>query len=502
VTVASERPGTWAQEPHARSLRHLSLVRRPWPLLVLGLCFFLLAVLRFSSFTSDTYLSLVGGREVAENGLPHLDHLTVLGSGRAWVDQQWLAQWLFFRVWEVGGNAGAAALAGALTAVGFALLAALLLERGSAPRRALKWTLLAFAVALPDTAVRSQAFAYPLFVAVLWLLSRDLDRERPTRGLVVVIGLLVVWANLHGSVLLGAAMVAAFCVRRAAASLGRDGRSSRIYGLAALLSLVSPLATPYGFRIVPYYRSTLGNGAIHGFASEWQSAFAVPAAAIAFFALVGVTAVVIRQGLRRGVRVDPIMLFGTGVLVAAGFSALRWEAWAAFPAVLLATNVLNRADPSENDPPPGLRRMALAAGGVLLVTGTVAVAAEAPQRYAAQTPQGAMSVVARYAAAHPAAKILADDTASSALLWMHPTLAGRLALDDRLEIFPTPAVWLWRDYTVGRLPPARSLVDGYDILLASSANRRLARELVRLPGRRILYRGRDGVAVVKSARGR
>jgi len=40
----------------------------------------------------DTWVGLVSGREIAHHGLPTVEHLTVLGQGNRWVDQQWLAQ--------------------------------------------------------------------------------------------------------------------------------------------------------------------------------------------------------------------------------------------------------------------------------------------------------------------------------------------------------------------------------------------------------------------------
>ena len=51
----------------------------------------------------DTWLAILGGREVAHHGLPSVDHLTVLGHGGRWVDQQWLAQLIFYGAYHAGG---------------------------------------------------------------------------------------------------------------------------------------------------------------------------------------------------------------------------------------------------------------------------------------------------------------------------------------------------------------------------------------------------------------
>src|SRR5437588_9411717 len=45
---------------------------------------------------ADTWLTLLGGREILQHGLPHRDALAVVSHGRAWIDQQWLSQLFFY----------------------------------------------------------------------------------------------------------------------------------------------------------------------------------------------------------------------------------------------------------------------------------------------------------------------------------------------------------------------------------------------------------------------
>src|SRR6476661_6167640 len=77
----------------------------PVALLVIGLAAFSPALV-----TQDFWLALVSGREVAQHWLPHADHLTVMASGRHWVDQQWLAQLVLYEVTRVGGVGAAVAV--------------------------------------------------------------------------------------------------------------------------------------------------------------------------------------------------------------------------------------------------------------------------------------------------------------------------------------------------------------------------------------------------------
>ena len=69
----------------------------PFPILLVSLVgIVLLSVFAPSIVVGDTWLTLAMGREVVEQGLPHTEHLTVLGDGRTWTDQQWLAQVVFY----------------------------------------------------------------------------------------------------------------------------------------------------------------------------------------------------------------------------------------------------------------------------------------------------------------------------------------------------------------------------------------------------------------------
>src|SRR5438309_4436867 len=51
----------------------------------------------------DSWMTLVSGREIARHGIPHVETLTAIAHGRAWIDQQWLAHLAFFETWRLGG---------------------------------------------------------------------------------------------------------------------------------------------------------------------------------------------------------------------------------------------------------------------------------------------------------------------------------------------------------------------------------------------------------------
>ncbi len=105
-------------------MRKVLRVAEEEPLLVILLAGF--AVVFLSIFppqllVNDSFLTLVAGREIVENGLPHGDELTVLGAGREWTDQQWAAQVLAYAAHTLGGHPLLAVVAGLLVVGAFAI---------------------------------------------------------------------------------------------------------------------------------------------------------------------------------------------------------------------------------------------------------------------------------------------------------------------------------------------------------------------------------------------
>ncbi len=190
---------------------------------------------------ADSWLTLVAGREVVEHGLPSTDELTVLGLGRDWTDQQWGAQLLAYGSYALGGH-GLLAVVVAVFAIGaFAIAAVAARTLGAGPRSILL-TFFPVLLAAPWTfTIRAQVFALPLFTGLIWLLASE--ARKPTSRVYLVFPLLVVWANVHGSVALAAMLTMLLGAIELATSRGRSGLRSLAL---VVLSPLALLATPYG----------------------------------------------------------------------------------------------------------------------------------------------------------------------------------------------------------------------------------------------------------------
>jgi hypothetical protein len=160
---------------------------------------------------SDSWLVILGGKEIVEHGLPTHDALTIWAHGREWIDQQWLGQLVFCGLYALGGVK--LVLFGHAAAVAAAFVGALAAARwrgGSV--RSVCWIALPviYILSWASWNARAQTLALPLFVAVVWLLIKDGRSE--SRRIFFVFPLLVLWANVHGSAVAGASLVGLYGV--------------------------------------------------------------------------------------------------------------------------------------------------------------------------------------------------------------------------------------------------------------------------------------------------
>jgi hypothetical protein len=196
-------PGAETRLAEARSSR---LASSSWPpiafVAALGLC--LAAFHIVSELQPDSYMTLDAGRWIAQHGIPHSEVFTIAAHGRRWIDQQWLAELIDYEAWRIAGYAGLALLNASLIGFAYASVAALIRRRGGSVVLVIGCSVIALAAGLASLFIRAQDLALPLFVLLVALCLTDAERHLPGRRLLLLLPLLVLWANLHGSVLLGA----------------------------------------------------------------------------------------------------------------------------------------------------------------------------------------------------------------------------------------------------------------------------------------------------------
>jgi hypothetical protein len=370
------------------------------------------------SMTTDGWLSLTAGREIVRHGLPSHDHWTVLAQGRSWVDQQWLAQLALYAVHAVGG-VGLLVVVNILLSVG-SFVAAMVLSA----RRGATWGSVAIVAGvglLPyfatANAIRSQSLVYPLFLGVLIGTTR---REFGARNVAWLLGILVLWANLHGSVLLGAALVAA----RGLTELTRPPRRA-----AAIVAVVGPVAavfaSPYAFGLPGYYKATALNGTFGKYLAQWAptklSAPSVPV----FLLVLGI--VWLNGRSRSGTRFERGILLGAAIV---GLLAVRNWPWLVLAATMLLPCFLDSGRPVAPPSPVG-RIVAALVGAALVVAAVAAGRAGFDKELRKAYPERAAVAAA---SGEPVGNLFVTTRLSDWLLWERPELAGRIEADARYEL--------------------------------------------------------------------
>lgn len=449
---------------------------------------------------SDSYYDLYAGRYIAAHGLPRRNVVTWASHGARWIDQQWLAHLAYYLAWEFGGYPLLATLSAALISAGFGVLALLMLRRGVPPERMFAWTLVAFVVSLGELGIRAQSFGYLFFALTLWLIVTDGQQAWPGRRTWLLVPVTAVWANTHGSVVLGAGLAVAYCGYRAARALARrSGLAAAAHLALAAAVAAAVLATPYGVGVLGYYRDLIGNSEIARFVGEWAPPLIDSPLSWPAFALAATVVVVIAIAWRRGCRPEPV-LAGLALVPFAGMLiAARNEPWFGLTGSLLAADLLARARADRGAPElGGVFRRALAAVLAVVALASLGVIASTPTRvYQAGAPVQAINVAAAEAAANPGARVLADWSAAP-MLWLHPMLFGRVGFDARLEQYTPTELASYVRFLLATAPRWQSLARGYGIVVVTRHNYpTLARAMRRLPGWRLSYADGDGEVFVR-----
>jgi hypothetical protein len=471
------------------------LERESLPVTVFGLFACGLIVRLPDQLRQDGWLALVSGRLVADSGLPTTDTLTAWTAHVQWVDQQWLGQLFLYRLASAGNLrlvmlVHVGLLAGAMAA---ALIAAR--WRGGSPRSVGLVAAPALVVILMSAQMRVQSIAYPLFVAVAWLLIAD--ARASSRRVLLVLPVLVLWANVHGSVVLGALLTTVAGLLLVARTLRNSaGAGNELLLRGALLTIAPCLcifASPYGSSLFHYYGSTAFNSSFGRIVSEWQHSWP-SLVTLPFYVLAALCGWLLLRDRRAVSIFEQIALL---LLFLAGVSALRNMVWFSFFALIVVPLPLGKRLGEVRGRESRMVKTMLAATAIAAVSVAGAAAASRPDSWLTSSvyPIAAADAVAAAAAKDPTARIYSDVRFADWLLWTRPELAGRIAYDARFELLSSRELeQLYR--LQNRLTPGwMAPVAGHRlVVLPRVQGAATARALLARDGTREIYR--DGSVVI------
>ena len=461
-------------------------------LLLAGVGGVLLFALAPVLLVADSWLTLVAGREIAEHGLPRTNDLTVIAAGAEWVDQQWLAQLAFYGLERLGGIGlvVVAAILLVLAALGGGMAAAR--ARGASIRATAIVAVLTLFAAPWSWQVRAQSFALPLFVAALWLLIDG--RDGPRRRTFAVFAVLVVWANLHGSVALGALLTVLYGLTRLVAT--RGGELARALPFL-LLPPLCMLASPYALDLPGYYHLMLVDAPFADVIREWQpSRFA--GRTVVFYAVAAVAALLVAVRPRR---LTLFELLALAVTFAGAVTAIRGIAWFALAALVILPYALDGVVPALTRRPSGSRldRVVGTASATVLALAVLVTLVRPASWFEREWPEELHRAVAE-ATADPSVRVYPSDRHADWLLWKLPELRGRLAYDVRFEILTEEELDAIVDDDGEAGANWKSVTDGYRVVVVDERSKPVhTDDFLSEPGARAIARAGEATVIERAA---
>jgi hypothetical protein len=196
---------------------------------------------------SDTLWHIRTGQWILHNSkFPVIDFYSYTAAGTRWIAAEWLSEVLLALAFKIGHWRGVVILSAVMIAAIIATLSLYLL-RNLRFSVAIGWTILtAFAIS-PHYLARPHLFSFLLLLVWLIILINAYDRGDFKPPVFVLVILMALWANLHGSFTLGAALLCIFagyfCCEKFVQRVYSRCRSTFVMLLAVG---VGALLTPYG----------------------------------------------------------------------------------------------------------------------------------------------------------------------------------------------------------------------------------------------------------------
>lgn len=419
---------------------------------------------------NDFWWHLATGRIIAESGaIPTADSFSFTRAGMPFYNQGWLAQLAMYWLYRLGGPELIILLQALVIVLAYGLLLRLCVQRSGRLRLSVGMLLL---ITLPlsfnNWVVRPQTYALPLFAVFLSVLSEY--RLGYRRRLWLLPPLMALWVNIHGTFVLGLALIgitfAAELLRNLsrAASAGRQDKEtqdketqdkqislSRVslsrLALWGALTALATLLNPQGIAVLGYVRNLLGSNAVTTLVTEWAPPTVRDLEGRIFFLFVIGCVAVLAYARRRPALTDMLLLGAFFWLALGANRNIMWFAFVATP-LLVALLAAPRADQRPLRSNPGLPLLNGALIGMLALLVILALpwvkpALDLPPSVGALITQDTPVKAVEFLRAQPVRprRLFHSEAYGSYLIWAAPEQP--VFVDTRIELYPFEH---WRDY--------------------------------------------------------
>jgi hypothetical protein len=428
----------------------------------------------------------LGDLMLSSGRLVRSDTFTFTASGRAWTDQQWLAQIAFAAVYRTAAWQGLLVLRAALVGTTFAFVYLSCRAVGAARRTSALLALASFGATLLALALRPQLIAFALFALTAWAVASR--RTHPERLWLVPVAV-IVWANVHGTfflapLLLGLAVLA-----------DRREPGGRRLVLVTAASLVASLVNPFGFGVWSYVVAISTNPIIAKTITEWAPPTVHTLAGVAFFATAAATATLLAR--RRASVPWPTLLL-LGVFFAIGLQSGRGMFWWAL--VLPSTLAPYLPDDGGRSDAAAAWPIAAATVACVAVVGLAFLPwLRAPADGETLLSGAPIPLTAELTrVTDPGSHIFDAQPLGSWLEWALPD--RRVFIDSRIELF-TPAEWRTYDAVSAGREGWQATLDRWHVdVVVATRDQQLALlpKIAADPRWHLAYHDRDGSIFVRA----
>jgi hypothetical protein len=207
---------------------------------------------------SDTGWHVRNGEIILQTfELPRTDRFSYTGEGRPWFAWEWLSDAVFAAAYRISGLAGVAFTAAVVISIVAWGAACLSLALGAD----LFFTSGAVVVLLGTTSIHwlARPHVFSWVFALAFLAVAEQERRSRGRWLYVLPALACLWANMHGSFLLGPVMLFIYAAAGAR------------FVTAGVFSLLATLINPYGWRLHRHVLTYLQDSYLMDHISEFRS---------------------------------------------------------------------------------------------------------------------------------------------------------------------------------------------------------------------------------------
>ena len=292
---------------------------------------------------NDLWWHLASARTmVARHAFLHGDPFSFTGFAASWIDNEWLAQLVFYGAWLLGGNVGLVILRAALY-LGIALLLRAYLRAARHPAALVPCLLIGIALSFGWWELRPSVFSIGGTLGLLLVLERA---RRSGRGLAALPLLFLVWANVHPGFLFGLCVLVATLGAVAVEPLLPAWRRYTMYPLvrpltlATLASIAATFVNPYGWHVYEQQLAISGNAPYRALLDEWVA----PSLPFLLLLLATLVAFAVLRG-RRVPLASWVPILGASALATTGVRFEEYFALIAVPALFSHLGPLRASRP-------------------------------------------------------------------------------------------------------------------------------------------------------------